>query len=146
MSTLLQRATAWLCLAIALVTGVAPGQGFTLCVQLATSSKVDTSATPDTCACCAADRADAPATPAVSHDCGPRCDACLDLLVPAFAKDARVQQKSVVFESAPLLMLAPCSPVQLSFAPDVVTTHRSRDAHPRPPASVALIRSVVLLV
>jgi hypothetical protein len=140
MPPIFQRLTAFFCLAVVLVTGLTPSNGFVICLEPdgCVSIEVETSASE--CGGCEGHEATDAESTAVSGDACP----CLDLPIPGSSEDRRLERKSLGFRLA--AFEAPASAIAeiLQSAPSL---HRSpRSDAPRPPETLALIRTVVLLV
>lgn len=144
-SSILQRATVWLCLAVAVLTGLTPAQGFMLCLEPDGDLCIEVATSAETCSGCVIEGHD-PA-PAAEHEVttDDPCCPCLDLPVPGFSQDRQVLAKALEFQLGP--WTEDVQPLVLrSIPPPCTTVHAARGEEPRPPDSLALIRSVVLLV
>jgi hypothetical protein len=141
----LHRITAWLCLALALLAGAAPAQGFVLCVEPDGCVSVELSATRDHCGSCEVHVLDGVgAIPGAATRAAANCP-CIDLTVPGSAEDRWLQPKS---PDAPRLKgfagsAAPFAP-HGTRAPFLLRAPSLEV--PRSPDSLRSIRSVVLLV
>jgi hypothetical protein len=143
--SILQRATVWLCLAIAVLTGLTPAQGVVLCLEPDGDLCVEVATAAETCSGCVVD----------SHDIAPDsdqavptqepCCSCLDLPVPGFSQDRQIVAKSIEFQFGPWVA-APEPFVPMAIPSPHRTAYGTRGEVPRPPDSLALIRSVILLV
>lgn len=145
LNPILHRLTAWLCLVAALVTGVAPAHGLVLCVEPDGCVSVQFSSATDHCVDCGdhvgTSLGSATANPAPADDGCP----CVDVPVPGSTRESSLQPKSI---QAPLLQWLALLPAFLalpSATPPLVVRMRRIEV-PRPPDSLCLIRSVVLLV
>lgn len=138
----LHRITAWLCLAVALVAGVSPAQGFMLCVEQDGCVSLELAATADHCLDCEAHTpADVDAKFALDES---RCP-CVDFAMPSSTKEQALRLQSSVAPLAQWLALLPAA-----FAPPTPFVTRSPRvtwvAVPRPPDALRVLRGVVLLV
>jgi len=145
MSPILQRMTAWLCLALFLLTGAAPAQGFVLCIEADGCVRVEVKSSTGDCGSCDSHDSSslpsqAPTTPTRDAGCP-----CIDIAVPGSPQGKRVPPRPVEFESGPCITppLALFSQPLVSVA---VALGATRSQSPRPPESLAHIRTVVLLV
>ena len=141
-AALLRRFSAWLCLALALFSGLAPAQGYVLCVEADGCLSLEVSDAADSCGGCEPHRADgAPAASscaAVDSDCP-----CVDISVSVGAKDKRIQPRPT---DVPALKLPVIRPATLCdrLLTDSLASPTPDVAVPRPAHSLLLIRSVVL--
>lgn len=139
--------TAWLCLAIALMSGTLPARGFVLCIEADGCVRVELKSPDASCNGCDdhESSATATATEVASRDSGDSDCPCIDVAVPSCAPQQRILPKPIAVELgewiAPLEQLVPQSCV---LASGLV---RGPPAEvPRPSESLVLIRSVVLRV
>lgn len=139
----LQRLTAWLCLAAAILMGVAPAGRLVLCFApngtVALEGAVDGTHCPS---CSDPSTASEPAA-AASLQGGEQGCSCLDVPVLSFADAQRVPPSTVQLDfagSATALFTGYCLEPADRRADTVLFVP------PRPPLDLALIRSVVLLV
>jgi hypothetical protein len=143
--SILQRATVWLCLAVAVLTGLTPAQGVMLCLEPDGDLCIEIASSADTCGGCEVEAHDA--EPAAEHEVSTDdpCCSCVDVPVPGFCQDRQVLPKTIEFQLGPWL-----AQVETLVLPSIHTiraaSYRTRGEEPRPPDSLALIRSVVLLV
>ena len=139
------RLVTWLCLAAYLLGGAFYGKGLVLCVE------------PDGCialeaahasACVGCDDAHAPPSREREAQGSPRCG-CVDITIPVARDDVNPQKRGEERGRVPPPVVVAAVP---HAASDVATT---RDPQPslvprappcRPPALLALVRSVVLLL
>jgi hypothetical protein len=145
MSAILQRITAWLCLAAAFLTGLAPAQGFVLCLQPNGRMSVDLATPAEHCKCCAvhAQGTTPLAQPARALD--DACCECVDVPVSGALQDRLCQPRPIVPQLGP--WIAPSRAAILQALVLIAPAARAPRAEvPRPPDSLALIRSVVLLI
>lgn len=145
MPALLHRLTAWLCLAVALVTGTLPARGFVLCIEADGCVRVELKTTNAECDTCD------------EHEPGPLADElaltdardsecpCIDVAVPGRGPQPRSLPKPIALEVGPWVALPAPSSVQ-AVAPLALSVRGPPATVPRPLATLALIRSVVLLV
>lgn len=144
MSTLLQRMTAWLCLAAGFLAGLTPAQGFVLCLQPTGRMSVDLATRAEHCQCC--DAQEQGKTPEVQQ---PRsrdaCCDCLDVPVSGALQDRLTPRGPVVPQLGPCIV-PESGTVLLAHSSTELLVRALRAEVPRPPGSLALIRSVVLLL
>lgn len=145
MTSSLQRLTAWLCLVVALFAGFAPAQGFVLCLEPDGELCVDLVSDTESCVGCDDDGApdDSPAP----HDTAtePACCPCADYWVPGRTQDHPRPPRTVEFQSGPWVPAFTPPGLQCATLVAAVRVEAWGDT-PRPRDSLALIRSVVLLV
>ena len=144
MISILQRLTAIVCLAVVLVTGLTPANGFVICLEPdgCVSIEVETSARE--CGGCEGHEeaaltigTDARAT---SNEACP----CFDLPIPGSSEDRRLERRPIELRLATLAAPEITLDEALPSGPKL---HRSPRAEPpRPTETLALIRTVVLLV
>ncbi len=140
-----KRILAWLCIALVLLTGVAPAQGVVLCIEADGCVRVEAMTSAADCENCDGHEPSSQprrTQPTTAPDAG--CP-CIDLEVPGSPQGRRVPPRPIEFEAGPWLMprLALFSLPLDSVAVSLCTTLTEA---PRPPESLAHIRSVVLLV
>lgn len=142
---ILQRMTAWLCLAFAFLTGISPVQGFVLCLEPCGSIGVELATSSERCnGCDDHTETTPPSAPSMllTHETG--CE-CVDVPFLGSTREPQIKTKPIGLETGPWVALPP-----RIFSPPLIlvsaTVRRSRVEVPRPPESLALIRSVVLLV
>lgn len=141
----LHRFTAWLCLALALATGVTPAQGFVLCVEPDGCVSVELTATVDHCATCDEHAASgAGAMEVIPLAADTNCP-CIDFALPGSTHEPAVQPKAADAEGPTCCALRPTC-TALPFLMPAPTRHARRGEVPRPPDSLRLLRSVVLLL
>ena len=136
MYPLLQRLTAWLCLATALLTGSVPMQGLVLCIEGDGCVRFELVGALEECGDCGAHEDEAPASQQGELRGEDSCP-CVDLQLPVSPETTRLLPAWIPLPPAPRIACVP------AFVPR--TTHAPRAA-PRPPDSLTRIRSVVLLV
>ncbi len=141
-SALLQRLSAWLCLAVAVLAGVTPVQGFVLCLESDGCVNLEFDKAVVACDTCG-DHGDG-AEPAIDAAQDGECP-CVDLPVPGTSRDRRLLPKPVDFQFGAwtAAQCASTSVAPVVLAPPVRAPER---AVPRPPPALERIRSVVLLV
>jgi len=147
LTPVLHRLTAWLCLVVALYSGLAPAQRFVLCLEPDGCVTPEVAAGPGRCGSCEPHReASSPAPWALLASLDAGCP-CVDFRVQGTPEDQRVQQRRTRLPERCLAALPPASGASggpertgppASLAPWV--------AAPRPAGSLLLIRSVVLRV
>ncbi|MBK7645353.1 MAG: hypothetical protein IPJ19_20335 [Planctomycetes bacterium] len=145
MCALLQRMTAWLCLAVAFLTGLAPAQGCVLCVQSDGRVGVDFATPAEHCQCCEDHEHIAAPEARSEHALCDSCCECLDLPVSGTLQDRLCKPRPITPQLGPWI---PPSAVPLREALELRETNAcvARVEAPRPPDSLALIRTVVLLL
>lgn len=141
----LQRTTAWLCIAVALLTGTTSAQGFVLCLEADGCVRVEAQRGDADCSACEGHETVARPMLAVESAASGQDCPCVDLAVPGCRQEQRVLPGSIELQirawiaQPPELFVRTCSLAGLSDrAPPA--------AVPRPPDSLALIRTVVLLL
>ena len=136
MLPLLQRLTARLCLAAALLAGVTPAQGFVVCFEPDGCVRFELVRALEDCGDCDAHADEAPA-PQHSELSGE--DSCprVDLPLPVSPQATRLLPAWIPLPPSPRVACAP------AFFPRATPAPR---AEPRPPDSLTRNRSVVLLV
>jgi hypothetical protein len=144
MTSMIQRTTAWLCLAVALLTGFTPAQGTVICLEPDGCVRIELAISAASCFGCGEHREDAtPSSPVVRAPEVSDCP-CVDLPVPGTSQERRLRN-SIALRLGSWI----ANPVALT-APPLLPAPRALRAlrldPPRPPESLALIRSVVLLV
>lgn len=142
---LLQRISAWLCLALTLITGAVPAQGFVLCLEPDGCVSVERSTASEQCNECEAHAGEV--TPATtSAEPGDREDCtCVDLPFSSLSQDLRIRPKPVEFQVGAWIGVPPIV-LSRPFVTMPVATRAPPAEVPRPSAALVLIRSVVLLV
>lgn len=145
MTSFLQRTTAWLCLVVTLLTGVTPAQGFVLCFEPDGCISIEVATAAERCNGC--ESQEAPTTPGspsvrLTHETG--CP-CQDVHVAGLAQDLRLQPKPIELKVGPWIAAPPTFLYLLTVSPSPVV-HAPPTEVPRPPDTLELIRSVVLLV
>lgn len=141
-----QRMIAWLCLGIVLLTGVAPAQGFVLCIEADGCIRVEVRTRGASCTDCESHEPNSTSEPSASSSSSREEDcACIDLSVPGSMLERRVPPKANVNAADLSKALTPTVLFQ-PFSWIVVQVYRLPHRVPRPPDSIHLIRSVVLLV
>lgn len=137
--------TAWLCLAVTLLTGVTPVNGLVLCLEPDGRVSVEVANNAPVCRSCCEQHPDepTPASPTAQESDGACCP-CLDLPVPGSTQEHRVQPRLVEFQLGP--WTSTTSPLEShSFAVAACPFRAPPREVPRPPESIALISTVVLL-
>ena len=142
---LLHRLTAWLCLAVALFSGLAPAQGFVLCLEPDGCLTLEVAAGTDKCGSCEPHRDEnAQAACAALAATGGDCP-CIDFTVQITTKDQRVQPKRIDAPLLKWLVVRPSYYAEPHVTASLASCAPLIDA-PRPADSLLLIRTVVLLV
>ena len=145
MSAILQRMTAWLCLAATFLTGLTPAQGLVLCVQPNGRVSVDLVSPAEHCQCCDDHEQVTTAEALPSRGLGDVCCECLDLPVSGTLQDRVNQSRPIAPQLGPWIAPKPGT-VLVSLVLIAPVSRAARDGVPRAPDSLALIRSVVLLI
>lgn len=139
------RFVAWLCLALLLLIGSTPAQGFVVCIEADGCVSVEVKASAADCGSCDGHDRDGPAEDAVSGpSTNPGCP-CIDYVVPGFPDQRVVTNRSLELQVGP--WIAP--PADLHVVQPVPATTSERGPPPRAPRvsqTLAHIRSVILLV
>jgi hypothetical protein len=143
-ASLLQRFSAWLCLTLALFSGLAPAQGYVLCLEADGCLSLEVSNATDSCGGCEPHRSDSSPGASACADVDTACP-CVDISVSVGAKDKRVQPRPT---DVPLPKLPVFRPATLCdrLLTDSLARHAPDVAAPRPAHSLLLIRSVELLL
>lgn len=142
MPSIVQRMTAWLCLAVVLLAGVLPAQGFVLCIEA--DGCVEVKSSDASCDGCYGHEVEAAPSAVLASAAQDAPCPCIDLAVPGTSQDRRVLPKPIGFQIGPCL--APRLEVLGGTFGVGAGPPRSPPATaPRPPESLALIRTVVLL-
>jgi hypothetical protein len=137
----LHRLTTWLCLVATLLMGISPGQALVLCLEPEGGVTVELASEANRCGGCADDTTGSrePAVPAADpSDCP-----CIDIPLVLGGEQDQLELKQIDLPVSPTAAL-PAATV-LALEPGAATC-KSRPDTPRPAQSLALIRSVVLLV
>jgi hypothetical protein len=145
MPATLQRLTAWLCLAVALLTGTLPARGFVLCIEADGCVRVELKSTNAECDTCE-EHEPAPLSDelALTDLRDSQCP-CVDVAFPGSGPQQRILPKPVAVDVGPWTALP--APLLAQPVASLATCVRGPPATvPRPLAALALIRSVVLLV
>jgi len=143
--SILRRATAWLCLAVALLTGLSPAQGFVICLEPDGCVSFEIPSAAETCGGCGNHQEGDTSTKTVVRGAEVVDCPCIDLPVPSSSQDRRLQRKSIELEPGSWIADPSSSPAP-PFFPAPPTVGAVRPEAPRPAESLDLIRSVVLLV
>lgn len=145
MPSILQRMTAWLCLAVALLTGVTPAQSFVLCIEGDGCVRVEIRSSDSGCDSCEGHEAVTPSSQTTTTADRITGCPCIDFAVPAVSKEHRVLPTPIEIQVGAWVALSPARLPQLPLS--VAGAVRAPPVDfPRPPDSLALIRTVVLLV
>ena len=141
---LLQRFTAWLCLSVALFSGLAPAQGYVLCLEADGCLSLEVADAAESCGGCEPHRADGAPSASSCAAVDTACP-CVDISVSVGAKDKRIQPRPA---DVPLLKLPVFRPATLCerLLTDSLASRTPDIAAPLPAQSLLLIRSVVLLL
>lgn len=144
MEPLRTRIVAWLCLALVLLTGLTPAQGFVVCIEEDGCVSIELKAADADCGGCEGhEESDAPDQSAATSSDDP-CP-CIDLAVPSSPEQQLSQSRSVEIHLGP--WIAPPPEIRFEHATPTVTAGRGPPPRtPRVADSWAHIRTVVLLV
>ena len=138
-----QKLTAWLCLAGTLTLGVAPEQGWVLCLEPGGGIALERASEANRCAGCPEDAGDdGGVAVAAAETCG--CP-CVDIPLVLEGKQDRFALKRVELPVQDFAAI-PAAVAVAPFEPVLEAGLRARAEAPRPVQALALIRSVVLLV
>ena len=144
-NSILQRAAAWLCLAVAILTGFSPAQGFVICLEPDGRVSVEIATSAEACGGCESPR-DHTTTPkptvrsAQVSDCP-----CVDLPVPGTSQERGLQRQPIQLRPGSWIA-CPLPSFARPLVPLPLAVRASPPGPPRPAESLARIRSVVLLV
>lgn len=141
--SILQRITAWLCLAAAILTGLAPAQGLVLCLEPDGCVTLEVAACASACGGCGDHREGSQPALASARAEEQGCCACVDVELPALSQDRRIQPRASELALEACLALAPPDSPALAIVVDAVVP-APRSEPPRPPERLAAIRCVVL--
>jgi hypothetical protein len=142
---LIPRLSAWLCLALALLSWLAPAQGFVVCIEDDGCVSIEIKVAVGDCAGCEGhDEGDTPIPLAGTPSDVAPCP-CVDFAVPGSAQDLLAKYRFGEFQIG--VWLAALPETRLQSAPSALSAGRAPPACvPRVAVSLAHIRSVVLLV
>jgi len=145
MPSLLHRFTAWLCLALVLVTGSTPARGFVVCIENDGCVSIEIKAAYEDCdGCDGHDERDASEPVATASNDGEPCP-CLDLVVPGYAEHQAAQLRSIDVHVG--AWLAPPSVAwPIYAAPETTNGRGPPPCPPRVADTLVHVRTVVLLV
>lgn len=141
-----QRITAWLCLALVFLTGLTPAQGLVLCLEPDGCISVEIATVANTCnGCDGHEEGTRPSAPSAEVATEAGCP-CVDLTLSGSVQEQRIQPKSIKLQIGSWIALPPpLLPTVLTASGSLVVPTLAAQI-PRPADSLALIRSVVLLV
>lgn len=139
------RLTAWLCLALVLLTGLTPVQGFVVCIEGDGCVSLEAKAADASCGGCAGhDASEAPLQASTTAGEGAACP-CIDIGVPGSPDQELARLRSIKIHVGP--WIAPSPEIRVQHATPTVTAGRGPPpCIPRVADSWAHIRTVVLLV
>lgn len=139
------RLTAWLCLALVLLTGLSSTQGFVVCIEDDGCVSIEVKAADASCGGCEGHvQSDSPVQSAADSTEDVPCP-CIDLAVPGSTEEQLAQSRSVEINVGP--WIAPPPEIRVQHATPTVTAGRGPPpCVPRVADSLAHIRTVVLLV
>ena len=141
----LQRTTAWLCLVIALLSGITPAQGLVLCIERDGCVSFEVKAFDANCAGCDGHEADKALSSVAAQATSDAGCPCIDLGVPDTTQDQGLLPGATAFRIGAWIALPlEIFPHLIGSAAD--TLRATAAEVPRSPESLALIRTVVLLV
>lgn len=139
------RFIAWLCLALLLLSGSTPAQGFVVCIEADGCVSIEIKASGADCGSCDGHERDGLPAEAVSDPgSNPECP-CIDYVVPGFPDERFVTNRSLDFQVGP--WVAPAA--ELHVVQPTPAIANERGPPPRAPhvaQSLAHIRTVILLV
>ena len=143
--SLSHRLTAWLCLALVLLTGLTPVQGFVVCIEEDGCVSIEIKAADASCGGCEGhEGGESPVQAAATRSEGTACP-CIDLAVPGSPEQQLVQSRSIEVLVGP--WIAPPPEIRVQHATPMVTAGRGPPpCIPRVADSWAHIRTVVLRV
>jgi hypothetical protein len=144
MEPLRTRFAAWLCLALVLLTGLTPAQGFVVCIEEDWCVSIELKAADANCGGCEGhEESNAPVQAAATSGDDP-CP-CIDLAVPNSPEQQLSQSRSIELHIGP--WIAPPPEIRVQHATPTVTAGRGPPpCIPRVADSWEHIRTVVLLV
>ena len=139
------RLTAWLCLALMLLTGLTPAQGFVVCIEDDGCVSIEFKSVVASCGGCEGHEAsDSPVQTAATSSEEAPCP-CIDLAVPGSPEQQLAQSRSIEVHVGP--SIAPPPEIRVQHATPTVAAGRGPPACiPRVADSWAHIRTVVLLI
>lgn len=145
MLSLRSRFVAWLSLALVLLTGLTPVQGFVICVEADGCISIEVKNPSADCGSCEGHPSEGlPGESLAAGNTEPGCP-CVDYLVPGFSDEQVVANRSQDFQVGHLVEPA----VELCVTRPVQEATSERGPPPREPhvaQSLEHIRSVILLV
>lgn len=139
------RIVAWLCLALMLLTGVTPAQGFVVCVEADGCVSIEVKAAAAECGGCDGHESNGLPGESVSGSSSSTECPCIDYVVPGSPEKRVVTSSSLDLQVGP--WVAPAAELHV-VQPDPATTSE-RGPPPREPRvaqTLAHIRSVILLL
>lgn len=139
------RATAWFCLALVLLTGLTPAQGFVLCIEQDGCVSFEIKAPGSDCTGCEAHEESAAEIVGTERDDrDPGCP-CIDLAVPGWNHERTVAGRLAEIHVGP--WIAPGAEARVeTFAPLAEAVRGPPSGVPRVAQSLTHLQSVVLLV
>lgn len=145
MTRALDRLAAWLCLALLLLTGLVPSQGFVVCIEDDGCVSVELKAPEAGCDGCEGHDSDEAASEVASIDGAEAPCPCIDLAVPS--SPAQLWTQSRIFGVELATFVAPPLAFRVdSIVPAIAAIRGPPPVVPRVADSLAHIRSVILLV
>lgn len=143
--SLRSRFVAWLCLALLLLSGSTPAQGFVVCIEADGCVSIEVKASAADCGSCDEHELDGLPEEAVSgRGTDSECP-CVDYVVPGFPDQRVVTSRSLDLQVGPWIALA----AELHVVQPTPAPTSERGPPPRAPRvaqSLAHIRTVILLV
>lgn len=139
------RFVAWLCLALMLLTGLTPAQGFVVCIEEDGCVSIEIKAPISDCEGCVGHERDGAPQESVSNSSTDSVCPCDDYVVPGVPDDQVVAKRSLEFQVGP--WIAPA--MELSVVQPTIAATSERGPPPRAPRvaqTLAHIRTVILLV
>jgi len=139
------RLVAWLCLALLLLTGSAPSQGFVVCIEADGCVSIEVKAANLTCRSCEGHESDELASETASDpSTNPECP-CTDYVVPAFPDEQVFTNRSSDLQVGP--WITPAAELHVVQPPHAPTSERGPPPRTlRVAQSLAHIRTVILLI
>lgn len=145
MGPLRTRFVAWLCLALMLLTGLTPAQGFVVCIEADGCVSIEVKPANLNCGSCEGHEAEELVSETVS-DPSPNSECpCIDYVVPGFPDEQVVASRSLDLHVGP--WIAPAAELHVVQPTPAPTSERGPPPRvPRVAQSLAHIRTVILLV
>lgn len=139
------RFVAWLCLAVLLLTGVAPARGFVVCIEVDGCVSLEVKAQDADCGSCEEHEREAPAGEEVAEpNANSECP-CIDYVVPGVPDQRVSSNRSLELPVGPMVA-APTSDFHVAPVPIATMERGPPPRVPRVAPALAHIRTVILLV